>query len=319
MKIDLQPATHRRTGYVAAPLLDPPEVLSLPQPTNDIEQAKRDLSEYGLCFLANALSPEELEQVQNALDKQAAAERELGEFAPAGALSVKQAISNMVNKGSVFTDLVLREEVDELAGFLVGKNFLISSLTGGVFHGTTEEEQVLHRDQGQVPATAGFAAKCNAFWLLDDFSPETGSTWVVPGSHRWRPEYQVSPPPRDVAQQITAPAGTLFFFDGRIWHGFGANKTGSPRRHIANFLCLPWLRQQENWGVTCLQSVLDEASPKLRRRLGLRSYGTLGIMNGTGHDADRTTLGSNDVQIPPYIIGEGGELHRMRRVGDDDS
>ena len=316
MKVDLEPA-FRRTDYVAAPLIDPPEVLPLPALTEDIEQAKKDLSEYGLCFLANALNPDELSRVQDALDAQAAAERALGKFAPAGALGAQQAISNMVNKGQVFTDLVLRDEVDELAGFLVGKNFLISSLTGGVFHGPTKDAQVLHRDQGQVPPTAGFTAKCNAFWLLDDFSPEAGSTWVVPGSHRWLPQYQFSAPPRDIAQQITAPAGTLFFFDGRIWHGFGANKTGVPRRHIANFLCLPWIRQQENWGVTCLQSVLDKASPKLRRRMGLRSYGTLGIMNGTGLDTTRTTLGSNDVQVPPYIIGEGGKLHKMRRVGDD--
>ena len=44
--------------------------------------------------------------------------------------------------------------------------------------------------------------------------------------------------------------------------------------------------------------------------MGLRSYGTLGIMNGTGLDTTQTTLGSNDVQVPPYIIGEGGKLHK---------
>ena len=317
MKIELKPTAHQRTDYVAAALLDPPEVLPLPGLAESLEQAKEDLSEFGLCFLANALNPSELTELRDALEAQAAAERALGDLAPAGASGVQQPISNMVNKGHVFTDLVLRDEVDELAGYLLGKNFLVSSLTGGVFHGPTEKAQVLHRDQGQVPATADFTAKCNAFWLLDDFTPESGSTWVVPGSHRWLPQYQNSPPPREVAQQITAPAGTLFFFDGRIWHGYGANKIGSPRRHIANFLCLPWLRQQENWGVTCLQSVLDGASPKLRRRLGLRSYGTLGIMNGTGLEAVKTSLGSNDVQIPPYIIGEGGKLHKMRRVGDD--
>ena len=58
MKVDLEPA-FRRTDYVAAPLLDPPEVLPLPALTEDMEQAKKDLSEYGLCFLANALNPDE--------------------------------------------------------------------------------------------------------------------------------------------------------------------------------------------------------------------------------------------------------------------
>ena len=123
-----------------------------------------------------------------------------------------------------------------------------------------------------------------------------------------------APPPRSVASQITAPAGTLFGFDGRIWHGYGANQEGHPRRHIANFLCLPWMRQQENWGVTCLQEVLDGADPKLRQRLGLRTYGTLGMMSGTSSGTERRSLGNYDVEVPEYVVGENGTLHAMRRV-----
>jgi ectoine hydroxylase-related dioxygenase (phytanoyl-CoA dioxygenase family) len=316
MKAQLKPAAHRQTRYRASPRLDPPEVLALPQPAANIDQAKQDLSEYGLCFLADALTSNELDRLRTALDQQADAERALGELAPVGAMDNQQLLSNMVNKGTLFTDLVERDEVDELAGFLLGKDFLISSITAGVFHGPTDEPQVLHRDQGQVPATADFPALCNMFWLLDDFRPEYGSTWVVPGSHRWPPEYQIDPPPRDLACQITAPAGTLFAFDARIWHGYGANTTGASRRHVSNFLCLPWIRQQENWGVTCLQSTLDNASPKLRRRLGMRTYGTLGGMNGTATKAQRRSLGNYDVEIPEYIIGEGGSLHPVQRTNE---
>ena len=310
----LKPAAHRQSRYQPSPVLDPPQVLPLPGLTRDVDQAKRDLSEFGLCLLDGALSDRSLLDLQEALGDQAEAERQLGERAPAAALAVQQQVSNLVNKGRIFLDLVEREEVEELAGFLLGKDFLISSITGGIFHGPTREPQQLHRDQGQVPATADFPAACNLFWLLDDFKPERGSTWVVPGSHRWPAEYQIDPPPRDVATQISAPAGTLFGFDGRIWHGFGANTAGHPRRHVANFFCLPWMRQQENWGVTCLQEVLDEASPTLKRRLGLRTYGTLGMMSGTRIAEERRSLGNYDVQIPEFIIGEKGRLHPMERV-----
>ena len=77
------------------------------------------------------------------------------------------------------------------------------------------------------------------------------------------------------------------------------------------------MRQQENWGVTCLQEVLDEASPKLRARLGLRTYGTLGMMSGTHTGGEGTTLGNYDVEIPEYVIGENAELHRVRRTSRD--
>ena len=305
MDLRLKPAPHRQTRYAAAPPLDPPEVLGVPAVTDSLDQARTDLAETGLCIYRHGLAGDALLAVRDAVTRQAEAERALGDLAPAGALTTQQQLSNLVNKGALFTDLVLREEVDELAGFMLGPNFLISSITAGIFHGPTDTPQPLHRDQGQVPATADFPAACNVFWLLDDFAPQHGSTWVVPGSHRWPAGYQIEPPPRDVATQITAPAGAMFVFDGRIWHGY-----------VANFLCLPWMRQQENWGVTCLQSVIDAASDKLKRRLGLRTYGTLGMMSGTRVDGQRASLGNYDVVIPDYIIGAGGELHPMRRAGD---
>ena len=186
----------------------------------------------------------------------------------------------------MFLDLIEREETDLLAGYLLGKHFLVSSMTGGIFHGPTDEPQALHRDQGQVPATADFPAACNLFWCLDDFTPEAGSTHIIPGSHRWAPEHLINPPAREMSVQVEIPAGSVFSWEGRLWHGAGANRDGSPRRHIANYYCLPWMRQQENWGVTCLQDVIDNASPRLRARLGMRTYGTLGMMSGTRVDAD---------------------------------
>ena len=313
-----EPALYRQTGYIPSPVLDPPEALGLPPPARDLEGAKRHLSEYGLCFVHDVIAKPEIDTLKVALDRQAAAERDLGDLAPPAALATKQGVANLVNKGRVFLDLVERPETDELAGFMLGRNFLISSITGGMFHGTTKEPQPLHRDQGYVPATAAFPAACNLFWLLDDFTPASGSTHVVPGSHRWRPEYQIKPPPREMSVQVEAPAGSVFAWEGRIWHGLGVNTNGEPRRSVTTFFCLPWMRQQENWGVSCLQEVLDDASPKLRARLGMRTYGTLGGVNGTRTSAKPGGLGNADVEFPDYVIGEGGKLHPLRRVSRAD-
>ena len=108
-------ASHRQTRYAAAPPLEHPQVLPLPEATDDIEQAKSNLSEYGLCFLTGVLSESEVAMIGDKLERQAEAERQLGELAPIGSDAPKQGISNLVNKGRVFLDLVEREEVDELA------------------------------------------------------------------------------------------------------------------------------------------------------------------------------------------------------------
>ncbi|MEM7099056.1 MAG: phytanoyl-CoA dioxygenase family protein [Pseudomonadota bacterium] len=314
MKVQTKNAAHRQTKYVAAQTMSEPIVLPIPKLTNNLAQAQADLTESGMCLLEGALDSAQLETLRGRIDSQAQAERKLGDRGPQGAGATKQILSNLVNKGQYFLDLVERTETDELAGYMLGKHFLLSSLTAGVFHGPVLEPQPLHRDQGQVPATADFPAACNLFWMLDDFTPERGSTCVVPGSHRWPAEHLVTPPARAVQQQIEAPAGTIFAWDGRLWHGTGVNAEGHPRRHVAIFCCLPWMRQQENWGVTCLQEVLDTASPKLRARLGLRTYGTLGMMSGTRTGSDTPSLGNYDVDVPEYIVGENGALHPMRRV-----
>ena len=300
MPLRPEPAEHRQTGYVPSPILDPPDALPLPPLTRDFDVAKQHLSEYGMCFVPDVLGAAEIERLRRALDEQAAAERELGEMAPPGALGNKQHIANMVNKGRVFLDLIERRETDELAGFMLGRTFLVSSMTGGMFHAPTTEPQPLHRDQGYVPAMATFPAACNLFWLLDDFTPESGST-------------------HEMSVQVEVPAGSVFAWEGRIWHGLGVNTNGEPRRSITTYFCLPWMRQQENWGVSCLQEVLDEASPKLRARLGLRTYGTLGGVNGTPTGAaPAAALGNGDVAFPDYIIGEGAKLHPLRRVSRQD-
>lgn len=87
-----QPAAYRQTRYVAAPALNPPVALSLPELTSDIEQAKLDLVEYGLCLLMDVLSATELEALRTKLGRQAAAERALGELAPPNASATKHLV-----------------------------------------------------------------------------------------------------------------------------------------------------------------------------------------------------------------------------------
>ena len=90
-------ASHRQTRYVAAPPLEYPNVLPLPEATNDIEQAKSNLSEYGLCFLTDVLSKSEVTEIGCKLERQAQAERQLGDLAPIGSDAPRQGISNLVN------------------------------------------------------------------------------------------------------------------------------------------------------------------------------------------------------------------------------
>lgn len=294
--------------------LDYPESLPLPAATDDMARAEQDLVEYGVCALTGVLSDAELDELRCSIESQAAAERALGALAPKGMVGTKQFIPNLVNKGKAFLDLVVRDETTALVATLLGRHFLLSSINGHIFLDTTDEPQDLHRDQGQVPTAVEIPVVCNLLWVLDDFQPEAGSTRVVPGSHRWAPAHQRRAPDSAMAVPVSVPAGGVLALDGRIWHGAGINQNGTMRRSVATFFCAPWIRQQENAGVSCFQEIIDEASPTLRERLGMRTYGTMGTVGGTGSAVPGATLTSDAFDFPQYIIGEGGSLHPLPRV-----
>ena len=60
VEVNPQPAAHRQTGYEPAPYIDPPEALPMPTITDDIAEAKRNLSEFGICILSDVLNQSEI-------------------------------------------------------------------------------------------------------------------------------------------------------------------------------------------------------------------------------------------------------------------
>lgn len=297
-----------RSAYEPAPAPTQPKVLALPQPTASAAQACSDLHQSGCCIWTNVLNEDELQLLRNKFDQQYEAEQCLGELLPDRGASNKIVIPNLVNKGQHYLDFVTRRETNTLAEFALGKNWLLSSLTAHMFEGATERVELIHRDQGQVPASLEQPALLNLFYLLDDFTPERGSTVVFPGSHRWPLEYRIQPPPAEDGLQVTAPAGSLFAFEGRLWHATGINNVGHRRRALSVFCSVPWLRQQENALASTSHDLLENADPQLQARLGLRTYGTLGNVNGTKVPEQRVAFGNVDVALPDYLIGENAEL-----------
>jgi hypothetical protein len=77
---------------------------------------------------------------------------------------------------------------------------------------------------------------------------------------------------------------------------------------LSVFCSAPWLRQQENALAATSHDLLENADPTLRARLGLKTYGTLGNVNGTRVPHQRVAFGSVDVDLPDFLIGENAQL-----------
>jgi ectoine hydroxylase-related dioxygenase (phytanoyl-CoA dioxygenase family) len=252
---------------------------TLPAPTDSLDRVWSDLDEHGYAIVADALDADRLRSVRRRLADQAEGETASG-MAYRDSGGCNQRVWNLPNKGDVFLDLLRHPLYVEAMDRILGRGWLVSSSTANIA-GTGGSPMYLHADQGYVPAPfppRPLVANCG--WLLDDFTDANGGTRVVPGSHLLGrgPTAEESTSTETVA--VEGPAGSALLFDGRLWHGTGANHTPAARHVILNYACVPWLRQQENFTVSLSPAVLARCDDELLGRFGFRVRGTLGGVQG---------------------------------------
>ena len=135
----------------------------------------------------------------------------------------------------------------------------------------------------------------NCMWMLSDFTEKNGATEVVPGSHLTgahpNQEDQSSYPIR----QAVTKEGTLMVFEGRLWHGTGANTGNSDRLGVLTTFCAPQFRQQENQTIGLDRDLWDSCSEKLKARLGFKVWNAYGRIESSVEDM---------IEPEPVRIGE---------------
>ena len=269
----------------------------LPPLTTDLEEAKANLAEYGFARVADALSPEELAEAKARIESQAAGERDCDHAfldgsgrTPQSRESIgrdgpNQRIWNLINKGEIFRSIVMKDLTQTLMKHVLGderlgNDVLLSSFTANIA-GTGGVPMALHSDQGYMPLGTAYPVVANVMWMLTDFTEENGATRIVPGSHREDTPTEPVDPARSIA--AVGPAGTAMVFDGRLWHGTGANTTDESRVGILSYFCRPFLRQQENFTLSLAPEVIAKCSPELLSILGFQTWATLGMVEGSVH------------------------------------
>jgi hypothetical protein len=101
------------------------------------------------------------------------------------------------------------------------------------------------------------------------------------------------------------PAGTALVFDGRIWHGTGANTTTDELRYgVLTYFCRPWMRPQENYTLSTHPDVIAAADDELLALLGFRVWRSLGGVQGPWGPGTPSTPGYPTVTRPDEYIGE---------------
>lgn len=227
----------------------------------------RKMETDGYCVFENIVGDQMLDRLRKAIDnafESDRAELERGRFKADGYTSDVSRL--MLGRDPVFTELLesspLQERIDGILGdTCVLNNYSAVRLMPGVRNVVSN----IHRDSPRF--SPQFKLSIQILYFIDDFSDETGGTWVLPGGHLSNEK-----PSEDrffkEARQITGKAGSAMVFDSMLWHAGGQNRSEQPRRGLAIVYTRSFMKQQIDIVRALPPSVLATLSDNLKRLVG---------------------------------------------------
>jgi hypothetical protein len=193
---------------------------------DELDGPLRSLRENGFCVISRLVPASKMPELSAAYDK--AVVNSSAEDTHKGRSSTRANI--MIDSEPVFASLCKGYTLHAAARQVIGGPFKLSCFHARSLHAPCEmgEFHIDFRDNEQPFPLLSF------IYMIDEFSEATGATRFVAGSqhHARRP----NPAQQEayVSKSVSAcgPAGSVIIFDGRVWHGHGANSTSRERRSL---------------------------------------------------------------------------------------
>ena len=203
--------------------------------------ALRDLRDAGFAVIPGPVAPGGLARLAAAYDSAVASAGP--EDLSVGSTTTR--VHDLVNRGPEFDALYVYQPVLEACCRVIGRPFKLSTLLARTLRPRTPA-QGLHAD---FERDAGGWPMVGFILMVDEFRDDNGATRFVPGSHRWAaiPDGLTDGRVADYEGQAVAcgPAGSVNVYNGSVWHGHTANRSGEPRRSIQG----AYIRREARSGV----------------------------------------------------------------------
>jgi len=168
--------------------------------------------------------------------------------------------------GGAFFDLFDNPRLTEPFEAALGEGCIVYAYTSSSMPpGGGNYSTRIHTDCPRI--IPGYVTNVGATILLDDFTAENGATWYLPGS-----QSQAEPPSdetfRERAARLIAPAGSVWYFNARLWHAGGKNQTNGWRHALTISMCRPWMKQRIDIPRALADVDLSGCSQKVLQKLG---------------------------------------------------
>ena len=164
-----------------------------------------------------------------------------------------------------FVQLATHPKILAIVRHFLGDWFILNLQNATIVRpGVTHHQSSWHRDFPYQNFIASRPLAINALFAIDEFSPETGGTNVVPFTHKT----EVLPSDSYIeANRIESaiPAGSAIVFDSMLLHRAGFNRSAAIRRSINHLYTIPTIKQQYDFprALAAQQDSLESAAVRL--------------------------------------------------------
>ncbi len=213
--------------------------------TCDADKSVEEIRITGYSVVPAVLSDSELEVIRKKLDelyeeqaREAGGEEHLREINDAHVVRLLLAYDEY------FLGVATLPVVLTIVERLLGDYYVIAQQNGLINPPNVENYQIpWHRDLSYQHFVSSRPLAISALFCIDDFSQETGGTFLLPGSHK----IEAFPSQEFVEKNercVTAKAGSALVFDSMLYHRAGRNYSQSERRGLNHYYTLPFIKQQ---------------------------------------------------------------------------
>lgn len=226
------------------------------------------LGEDGCIVVTDVLSPELCDETRTAMygvQKQIHAGVGQERIAAADELGV---LRLMMRFDPFFCRFLELPEVLAFVDATVGDTAILHVQNGLILPSSESTDVFQYRFHQDFPRVLnGYLMSVNTFFAIDDFSPETGGTILVPGSQQ-----QAEPPTEEElkarGESTECPAGSMIVFDSTLWHAAGENTSNADRLALNQQFTRSYVKQQIDYVRALADDFVLDQAPRTQQLLG---------------------------------------------------
>jgi ectoine hydroxylase-related dioxygenase (phytanoyl-CoA dioxygenase family) len=168
--------------------------------------------------------------------------------------------------GGAFIELFDNDNLTEPFNAVLGDGCIVYAYTSSSMPpNKSNYSNRLHVDSPRL--IPGYVTNMGATILLDDFTEDNGATWFLPYSQN-----TLEKPSEEEfyknGRRVIAKAGSVWFFNARIWHAGGNNLTDKWRHALTINMCRAYMKQRIDIPRAMADMDLSNVSQQALQKLG---------------------------------------------------